>query len=139
MWQIRRAQDSDRDPVLRLWDTVGLGRTTDDEWSAITTGDRNTVLVAEENGAIVGAGVATYDGWRAYIYHVAVAPDQRQRGIARALMAEAEQHLVRQGARRVYALVNEDNTAGLALCAGSGYEPEGDIAFVKELPIQVPA
>lgn len=38
-----------------------------------------------------------------------------------------------QGARRAYVEMNDANTAGLALCGSSGFEPEGDIALVKEL------
>jgi hypothetical protein len=49
------------------------------------------------------------------------------------LLAEAEADLRSQRARRAYVEMSEANTAGLALCASSGFEPEGDIALVKEL------
>lgn len=133
MWQIRPAQQQDHDAILALWDAAGMGRTAADEWQAITSGPCATLLVAEEGAALLGAAVASFDGWRAYISHVAIAPAQRRRGLAKAVMAEGEQHLRRRGARRVYALVNQDNTAGLALCAASGYEPLGDVGLVKEL------
>ena len=133
MPQIRRAQQQDHDAVERLWEAVGLGRTSEEEWRAITAGSGATLLVAEEGDEVIGTAVTAFDGWRAYVYHVAVTPAQQQRGVARALMEAGEDVVRRQGARRIYALVHEENTAGLALCASSGYEPEGDIAFVKEL------
>ena len=131
MWQIRRARGKDHEAVAKLWDSAGLGRTEEEEWQAITESSTTSLLVAEAEGEIVGTIVAAFDGWRAYIYHVAVAPALRGQGLAKALIAEAEQYLHQHGAKRIYALINGDNTAGLALCASMGYEPEGDIAFVK--------
>jgi GNAT superfamily N-acetyltransferase len=111
MWRIRQAGPEDHDAVLALWREVDLGQTEEDEWKAITEGPAATLLLAEDEGTLLGTAVAAFDGWRAYIYHVAVAPPYRQRGLAKALMAEAEEHLRRKGARRVYVLVHETNTA----------------------------
>ena len=134
MPEIRRAHDHDRDGILDLWITSGLGKMSDDEWNAIIATPSTSVLVADDGGAIVGAAIASFDGWRAYIYHVAVAPAHRHRGLAKALMTEAEEHVAREGAARVYVMVHDENTAGLALSTVLGYVPEGDIALVKDLP-----
>ncbi len=133
MATIREATMADHDAVLALWSAAGFGATTEEEWNAVLTGNSATPLVAEEGGRLVGAAVASFDGWRAYIYHVAVAPEQRRQGLARQLMEASEQRLRQRGARRVYALVNGDNTPGLALAAVSGYMPEGDVVMEKEL------
>ena len=103
------------------------------EWQALTHGAAAKLLVSFEGERLAGTAVVAYDGWRAYIYHVTVAPFTRGRGLGRALLAEAEADLASQGARRVYVEVSEANTAGIALCTTSGYEPEGEIALVKEL------
>jgi ribosomal protein S18 acetylase RimI-like enzyme len=91
------------------------------------------VLVAEAGGTIAGAGVATFDGWRAYIYHVAVSPRHRREGVGHDLMEEAEQYLVSAGARFVYVMVHEENTEGLALVGANGYLPDGDLVLTKPL------
>ncbi|MEX2228055.1 MAG: GNAT family N-acetyltransferase [Dehalococcoidia bacterium] len=129
----RRAERRDRARVLSLWEQAGLERTEDDEWEALVAGPHNLVLLAQEGDAIAGTVVATFDGWRAYIYHVAVAAESRQRGLGRELMAAAEAHLRDSGARRVFLEVHQDNTAGLALAAVAGYLPEGDIVLEKEI------
>lgn len=129
----RRAERRDRARVLSLWEQAGLDRTEEDEWEALVAGPHNLVLIAQEGDAITGTAVATFDGWRAYIYHVAVAPDARKQGLGRELMAAAEAHLRDSGARRVFIEVNQENTAGLALAAIAGYLPEGDIVLEKEL------
>jgi ribosomal protein S18 acetylase RimI-like enzyme len=92
-----------------------------------------SLLVAEEDGQIVGAGVIAYDGWRAFLYHVAVAANQRRRGIGSALMAAGEEQLMARGARAIFAIVKEDMTDGIALLGASSYEAEGEVVFVKTL------
>lgn len=133
--RIRRATRNDRDAVLKLWDSSGLTGAYDDEWQALTHGEAARLLVCYDGDALIGTAVVAFDGWRAYIYHLAIAPSARGRGVGRMLLEEAEADLKSQGARRVYVEVAENNTAGLALCTSSGYEPEGDIALVKELRV----
>ena len=132
-WQIRKALDNDRNVVVKLWEEAGFGSTNADEWGAITSaGGPVELLVAEEDGRVIGTAVSSFDGWRAFVYHVVVAPAHQRQGVARALMSEAESLIKRHGARRAFALVNSEHTAGLALCAAAGFIPEGDMAFVKE-------
>ena len=132
-WSIRPGDARDREPVDRLWESAGMNRVSDLEWKAITGNGAARLLVCEEQGMVIGAAVTAFDGWRAYVYHVAISPDFRSKGVARAVMAEAEENLRRQGAARVYVEVNGENTAGIALCTACGFEPEGDIALVKEI------
>ena len=114
MTEIRRARREDHDDLLDLWMEAGHGRMSEEEWDAIIARPSTTVLVAEDAGRVAGAAIASFDGWRAYIYHVAVTPPYRRQGPARRLMAEAEEHVAREGGHRVYVMVGEENTAGLA-------------------------
>ena len=132
-WAIRPATSADHDAVIELWRETGLGQAAPDEWDVLITGSTNAVLVAEEAGRLIGTAIASYDGWRAYIYHVAVSSAHRRRGVAHALMREAEQYLLGAGARHVYVAVHEENTEGFALVAATGYLPEGERVLVKGL------
>jgi ribosomal protein S18 acetylase RimI-like enzyme len=132
-WTIRAAEPGDHDPVLALWEEAGLGHTAPDEWEALVASESNAVIVAVSDGDIIGTAIASYDGWRAYIYHVAVARARRREGVSHALMREAERYLIVAGARHVYVAVHEENTEGLALIAATGYVPEGERVLVKRL------
>src|SRR5437879_4968832 len=112
MARIRQGREEDYDAVVKLWVAAGLGQPTDDEWRAITMGHCARLLVAEEESQVLGAAVVGFDGWRAYVYHVTVAPAERSRGIARTLMSAAEQHVRREGGARIFAFVHEANEAG---------------------------
>lgn len=136
---MRQATEQDQALVCRLWEAAGLGRTEDREWAALVSAPSAAVIVAEaDGGELAGAAVSSYDGWRAYIYHVAVAPEFRHRGIGRALMEEAQRYLSDHQARRAFVMVNESNTAGLALAAMAGFAPDGDIVLAKEFAIPMP-
>jgi ribosomal protein S18 acetylase RimI-like enzyme len=130
---MRAGHEEDYDAVIALWVGADLGQPTDDEWRAITIGRVARLLVAEEDGVVAGASVVSFDGWRGYIYHIAVSPEYQHRGIAKALMADAERRVRREGGTRIFAIVNGENTAGLALAAAAGYVSDGDVGFVKEL------
>lgn len=130
--EIRRANSSDHDGLVDLWVETGLGRLEESEWDVLIAHPAAAVLIAEDEGAIVGAAVASFDGWRAYIYHVAVDEASRHKGVARALMDEAAGHLFGEGASAIYVMVHEENTGGLALAAAAGYMPEGEIVLVRQ-------
>lgn len=130
---IRTAEVADRAIIQSLWRMAGLEPATPEEWVALVDDPRSAVLVAERQAGIVGAAIAAFDGWRAFIYHVAVDPDYRHLGIGGALIEEAERYLTSAGARCAFVMVHEDNTDGLALVGQRGYLPEGEIVLTKAL------
>jgi ribosomal protein S18 acetylase RimI-like enzyme len=113
---IRDCQLHDVEAILELWRqaeaTPGVTGTAEDLRRAVAKGP--AVLVAEVEGRLVGSIIGTFDGWRGNIYRLAVHPDYRRRGIARALVAEIEKRLAQQGAKRITALVEKDHPLPMA-------------------------
>jgi ribosomal protein S18 acetylase RimI-like enzyme len=70
--------------------------------------EHGALLLAIDDGEIIGSIVAGWDGWRGNIYRLAVAPAQRRRGIATALVVHAERRLREAGASRMSMLVASD-------------------------------
>ena len=134
---VRPVEAQDVEAVQRVWGAAGVGRATPDELEALLSNQTTAILVAEDGSGIVGAAIASFDGWRAYIYHVAVDSAARGRGIASRLMEEAEHYLISAGARYVYVMVSEESADGLALVASAGYLPEGERVFVKRMATRV--
>lgn len=121
---IRDCRLEEVDAVLELWRqaaaTPGITDAAHDLRRAITDSPAN-VLVAEVDGKIVGSIIGTFDGWRGNIYRLAVHPDCRRRGIARALLVEVEKRFARQGTKRITALVEKDHLLAMNFWEAVGY------------------
>ncbi|HEV7938034.1 MAG TPA: GNAT family N-acetyltransferase [Solirubrobacteraceae bacterium] len=86
-----------------------------------------SLLVATADGAILGALIAAWDGWRGNMYRLAVRFEHRRRGIGLALVRAGEEHLRRQGARRITALVAYEDKVAAAFWESAGYPQDRDI------------
>lgn len=133
MLTIRLATSADHDAIEALWAEAQLVTVSAAEWATLLAGPA-MVLLAEDECGLAGAGVASFDGWRAHIYHVAVDPLSRHRGVATAIMADAETRLRRLGARTIHIEVRETNARALALTARAGYEvATSTVLLIKDI------
>ncbi len=100
--EIRTFRLSDYETVFALWQAVGF-----EGWSLLTREqvvkklrrDRDLFLVVTLNGQIVGSVLGAWDGFRGWVYNMAVHPSQQRRSFGRLLITELEKRLWKKGAR----------------------------------------
>jgi ribosomal protein S18 acetylase RimI-like enzyme len=128
---IRECRLEDVPAVLEFWRqaeaTPSVTDTVDDLRRAVASSSAK-VLVAEISGRLVGSIIGTFDGWRGNIYRMAVHPNHRRRGIARALVGRIETWLAEFGAKRVTALVEKDHLLATNFWTAVGYGVDQRIA-----------
>jgi ribosomal protein S18 acetylase RimI-like enzyme len=130
---IREARADEVDEVLALWRAAGsIPSVTDtaDDVRRILASDRAWLLVAEHDGHLAGTLIVAFDGWRGHLYRMAVLPELRRRGIATSLVRAGEERLHAAGARRLAAIVLEDEAAEFWAAAGYERQP-GALRFTK--------
>jgi ribosomal protein S18 acetylase RimI-like enzyme len=111
-WVIRRAQTGDLIRVLELWTAAEAHPSHTDDLESLTQlidHDSSALLVADDDGRIVGSVIAGWDGWRGSIYRLAVDPSWRRSGLATQLLQAAEERLASVGACRLQAIVVESD------------------------------
>jgi ribosomal protein S18 acetylase RimI-like enzyme len=91
------------------------------------TRDGELFLVARDGDErVVGTVMGGWDGRRAYVYHLAVAPERRREGIAGALMDELEERFRAFGAVKAKLQILVENETSRAFFAQRGYLLESD-------------
>jgi ribosomal protein S18 acetylase RimI-like enzyme len=126
--QLRAGRAEDAEELIAFWAFAAENdtRPTDrgEMVTALLARDPEALIVAEHDGAVVGTVVAGWDGWRAHLYRLAVAPEHRRRGIGRLLVEAAEDRLRALGAGRFDAMVLAENELGSATWRAGGYAPQ---------------
>jgi N-acetylglutamate synthase len=90
--------------------------------------------VATDRSRIVGVAFCGNDGRRGYIYHLAVDPDYRGRGLGKRLVDECLEGLRRLGLQRASIMVASDNPHGREFWTKCGWEElEGAIGMGIDL------
>ena len=135
-WQmkIREYSSEDYEQVVSLWLECKLierkSSATHEQLSAFSSRNRGLFLVCESNAKVIGSVMGAWDGWRGWIYKLAVSEAFRRSGVGAKLVCEVTQRLRQAGAGIVRAYVEKQNNASLALFAGRGFERMDDFVLV---------
>ncbi|WDG18642.1 GNAT family N-acetyltransferase [Microbacterium sp. Clip185] len=126
----RQARVEDIARILAFWADAAENdaRPSDDAATveALVLRDAMALEIVVQQERVVGTLISGWDGWRAHLYRLAVHPELRGRGIAGELLRRAEDRLMRLGARRLDAMVLEQNGLGQSFWAAAGFSPQSE-------------
>jgi ribosomal protein S18 acetylase RimI-like enzyme len=132
---LRSGHVTDASAVLALWRIADAAPThTDDipSLERLLTFDRDALVVAEEDGTMLGTVIAAWDGWRGSIYRLVVDPSHRRSGVGRRLLEEGERRLHERGAVRLAAIVVATDSRSTGFWQGSDWQRQAErLRFVK--------
>ena len=133
---IRVMHTDDYEAVYSLWMSctgMALNNLDDSKEGIASFLKRNpgTCFVAENEPTkkIVGVILAGNDGRRGYIYHTAVHPDYRKRGVGSRLVGAALSVLKKLGIHKVALVVFEKNKDGNAFWEKQGFSMRDDLVY----------
>ncbi|MEJ2037663.1 MAG: GNAT family acetyltransferase [Desulfosarcinaceae bacterium] len=136
MLEIRPFKPEEEKEVIALWQTCGLvvahnnpardiarKRAVNPEW----------FLVGLLDGRLAATCMAGYEGHRGWINYLAVLPDCRRRGLATAMVREAEQLLKEAGCPKINLQIRETNETVIAFYSKIGYTRDPVISMGRRL------
>lgn len=137
--RIRAYEDADFERVVTLWHACGLLRPWNEPAADIalcrsTAGSELFVgLSANDAKKLIATVMAGSDGHRGWMYYLAVDPDERHKGLARAMVRQAESWLAALGIRKVELMIRENNDAVRAFYEKIGYAVEPRVIMSRWL------
>lgn len=134
--QIRSFQPADEEAVIALWKKCGLVRPTNDPRKDIQRKLKvrpDLFLVGVRDDLIVASVMAGYEGHRGWLNYVAVDPEHRRQGLARAVLAEAERLLREAGCPKINLQVRTSNHEAMEFYRRIGYLADDVVSMGKRL------
>jgi ribosomal protein S18 acetylase RimI-like enzyme len=130
---IREFQARDGEEVTRLWLEAFPNDPPRNEPASVIRRkletQRELFLVGESNGVILATLLGGYDGFRCWVYHVAVDAAHRRKGYGRQMMREAERLLKRTGCPKLNIQVRAHNLGVVEFYKRMGYTVEDHISM----------
>lgn len=139
---IRKMKCEDYTKVYNLWMAcAGMGlNNLDDSQEGITKflqRNPDTCFVATETDIIVGVILVGSDGRRGYIYHTAVHPNYRKKGIAKKLVKKSLEALEEIGINKVALVVFKHNENGNKFWEKLGFTERKDLVYRNKAIIEM--
>ena len=135
--EIREAGRADLADVLALWRTSDAAESATDSQEfleRLLDHPTSNLLLAVDDGELLGTLITGWDGWRGGPYRLVVAPGSRRAGLASSLVAEGERRLREAGCRRISILVLRGHEHGAGFWTATGYELDERLdRYVKPL------
>jgi [ribosomal protein S18]-alanine N-acetyltransferase len=133
-YRIRSAAPADAAPLVALerrcfsdpWSESSFREALDSPWSF--------GLVAQAGSCIAGYLIAREVAGTGEVLNLAVSPDFRRRGVARALLRAGLTYLRKRRVEEVFLEVRESNRSAQALYLSSGFTPVGQRAAYYRNP-----
>jgi ribosomal protein S18 acetylase RimI-like enzyme len=133
--EIREFNSNDYEAALALWKRCeGIGLSAADERCPLLRFlERNAGLsfVAFDGDELVGTVLCGHDGRRGYIYHLAVDPRYRHRGLGKQLTDRSLAELKAAGIDKSHIMVFGTNKSGLKFWQDAGWKTRPEIVLLS--------
>jgi len=134
--EIRPFRSGDEDAVVALWTRCGLVRSWNDPYKDIARKMEvrpDLFLVGLVDGRIMASVIAGYEGHRGWLNYLAVEPEQQRKGLARLIVAKAENLLRAAGCPKINLQVRSTNAGVIAFYERIGYGRDDVVSMGKRL------
>uniref|UniRef100_A0A2A4Z8J6 GNAT family acetyltransferase n=1 Tax=OCS116 cluster bacterium TaxID=2030921 RepID=A0A2A4Z8J6_9PROT len=128
------ATKADQQPAIQIWRDAGLTRPHNDpdlDFSFAIKSPASDIILAKQDGKIIGTCMVGHDGHRGSVYYLAVNPNHQAKGLGKQLMQQAEDYLLDKGVWKINLFVRHGNEKVFNFYDKQGYEPIQAVSFAK--------
>jgi ribosomal protein S18 acetylase RimI-like enzyme len=133
--KIRALRKTDLVASLALWKrSEGIALTESDNvktLAAFLVRNPGLSSAATVGGKLAGVVLCGHDGWRGFLYHLAVDAAHRRRGIAKKLCERSLAMLLKAGLRRCSIHVLADNGSGMEFWDHAGWTRRDNVKLMQ--------
>jgi len=133
--KIRRMRPDDVESAIRIWEPLdGIALSGADEPERLREFLRRnslTCFVATNDNDVIGTVLGGSDGRRGYLYHLAVDPHFRGRGIGKSLVDSCLDAFRQAGLQKSHLFVVSGNDQGLQFWQAAGWKLRDDILVMS--------
>jgi len=135
--EIRKLTINNYEEIIKLWSRAKLpykpkGRDSKEIMAVEMKANPDFFLGTFEDNRLVGVVIISCDMRKGWLNRLAVDPDYRHCGIAKALIAKSERILRKHGVRIFCALIEDWNTASKKLFHECSYVEHRDIIYFSK-------
>lgn len=130
--EIRKFTESDREALVALWREAFPDDPPHNEPREVIEAKLKVddlIFVATDEGRLVGAVMAGYDGHRGWLYAVAVAQSAKRQGIGSKLVQQAVEALGTLGCCKINLQVRSTNSVVVSFYESLGFKVEDRISM----------
>lgn len=133
---IRKLKLSDFSEAVSLWEKAGLNlaniRVEFSEFQSMIRLDSSACFVLVFGGSIIGSVLGTFNGRRAWVYHLVIDPKYQSKGYGSILLETAEKELKQKGAHKINLSVLNTNLKVLPFYTKNGYSIMDDAIYLTK-------
>ncbi|MDH4156928.1 MAG: GNAT family N-acetyltransferase [candidate division Zixibacteria bacterium] len=135
--RVERPSIDHYDEIIRVWSEAGLeykphGRDSRELIAREMALPQCAFFGLFEEGRMIGAGIANWDGRRGWINRVAIIPGRRGNRLAVKIVEACEAFLREKGALVICGLIHKDNAASISCFEREGYSCMDEVGYFSK-------
>ena len=122
---IREIRSEDYEVLIRFWESIDEIELDDSEgkqdFEFFLRRNKGMSFLALDKEEVIGACLASHNGRRGFLDHLAVAPSHRRKGLGKMLVEKCLKVLQAEGIKRNYVFLFKENAEGRAFWEHIGW------------------
>jgi len=134
--KIKKIKPADFPKIFDLWKKAGLKIESKEEekkdFINVLEKNPNSCLAIYDCQKVLGSVLGSFNGRRAWIYHLAIHPEYQKSGYGSKLLKELENSFLKEKAPKMSLFVAKNNSKVVTFYEKNGFEIDSDVIYLTK-------